>query len=50
MWAVRQDDDRCGEALPDHERLELLRHRCFVRCDRDHTDLWPYNWSAIETA
>ena len=32
------------------EQLELLRHRCFVRCSKDHADLWPYDWSAEEGA
>lgn len=25
------------------ERIELLTHRCFVRCPKDDTDCWPYD-------
>jgi hypothetical protein len=25
------------------ERIELLRHRCFIRIDRPHNDLFPYD-------
>lgn len=34
--------------LVDSERLELLAHRCFVRCPKPHADRWPYDWSAIQ--
>lgn len=36
------------ETLETDEILELLRHRCFVRCAKDGSDLWPYAWCAIE--
>jgi hypothetical protein len=25
------------------QKLELLRHRCFVRCRKADVDRWPYN-------
>lgn len=33
-----EDDD-----LTDDDRLELLRHRCFVRCPEPHDDRFPYD-------
>jgi len=30
------------EDLDPSERLELLRHRCFVKCPKPHADRWPY--------
>lgn len=39
------DDDVTGT-----ERLELLRHRCFVRCPKPHDDLWPYDFTSSEPA
>lgn len=36
------------ETLETDEILELVRHRCFVRCSKDGSDLWPYAWCAIE--
>jgi hypothetical protein len=41
---LERDDD----VLEQDEKLELLRHRCFVRCTKDDSDFWPYDWSAIE--
>jgi len=35
--APRPDDD-----LDAAERLELLRHRCFIRCAKVDDDRWPY--------
>lgn len=32
------DDDLTGA-----ERLELLHHRCFVRCPKPHEDRFPYD-------
>jgi hypothetical protein len=29
--------------LTPEEKLELLRHRCFVRCRKPDADRWPYN-------
>lgn len=29
--------------LRSEERLELLRHRCFVRCGKPHEDRYPYD-------
>ena len=35
----RPDDD---DLAPD-QRLELVRHRCFVGSEDPHEDLWPYD-------
>jgi len=37
------------EDLTQAERLELLRHRCFVRCAKDHRDRWPYDLTHVES-
>lgn len=42
---TRRDDD-----LSDAERLELLRHRCFVTCTKRHDGRWPYAESFQEDA
>lgn len=39
-----QDD----EDLNAGERMELLRHRCFVTCTKPGDDRWPYDLSFIE--
>jgi hypothetical protein len=31
------------DELTTAERVELLVNRCFVRCDKDDTDRWPYD-------
>ncbi len=36
------------EDLPPDERVELLRHRCFVRTRKPHHDLWPYDDRLVE--
>jgi hypothetical protein len=40
-------DGKGGRGLDDDldaaEKLELLRHRCFVRCPKRHDDRWPYD-------
>jgi hypothetical protein len=40
-------DGRGGRGIDDDldaaEKLELLRHRCFVRCRKRHDDRWPYD-------
>ena len=36
----------CGEPEDDlspAERIELVTHRCFVRTEKPHADLWPYD-------
>jgi len=38
------------DGLSEDERLELLRHRCFVTRARQHDDLWPYGLSHTEPA
>lgn len=48
-------DARPQGASPDEdlsagERLELLRNRCFVRCEKAHVDRWPYDLRHRETA
>jgi hypothetical protein len=32
------------DGLEAQERLELLRHRSFVKCTKPHDDLWPYDF------
>lgn len=36
------DDNRFGDWTLE-ERVELLTHRCFVRCPKDDNDCWPYD-------
>ena len=36
--------------LSTGERMELLRHRCFVTCARPSDDRWPYGLRLIESA
>ena len=43
MRSASQDED-----LTNAERLELLRHRCFVQCPKSGDDRWPYASSHIE--
>jgi len=38
------------EDLTAAERMELLRHRCFVTCTRPSDDRWPYDLSFSEDA
>ena len=40
------DDDDLDAA----ERAELLRHRCFVTCEKAGGDRWPYDLTLIEPA
>ncbi|KQZ43305.1 hypothetical protein [Duganella sp. Root1480D1] len=42
-----QGDDEESE-LTQSERIELLTHRCFVRCTKPHNDLWPYDDRFVE--
>lgn len=42
------DDEALNPGLNSEEKIELLRHRCFVRCAKAHDDLWPYGWSLVE--
>lgn len=37
------------EDLTADERVELLRHRCFVRARKAHDDLWPYDDRLVES-
>ncbi len=39
-------DDR--DELDAAERLELLRHRCFIQCTKPHDDRWPYDDTWVE--
>ncbi|XLZ70231.1 hypothetical protein ABT364_27455 [Massilia sp. SR12] len=39
--ATQSDEDESGLSLG--ERIELLTNRCFVRCEKPHDDLWPYD-------
>ena len=39
----RRDKQKYDEDLTPDEKLELLRHRCFVRCRKRHDDRWPYD-------
>lgn len=41
----RADQD---EDLDQDERLELLRHRCFVTCTKSDLDRWPYTTTFVE--
>lgn len=34
--------------LNDDEAAELIRHRCFLRCERPDDDLWPYDTGLVE--
>lgn len=36
------------DQLNAEERLELLRHRCFVKCAKRHGDRWPYDDKWVE--
>ncbi|HEX8903911.1 MAG TPA: hypothetical protein VF771_03675, partial [Longimicrobiaceae bacterium] len=38
------------QELTGDERLELARHRCFVRCPKPHHDRFPYYDKAVESA
>lgn len=41
-------DDDTDADLSDREKIELLRHRCFVSCAKRHADRWPYDWRLVE--
>jgi hypothetical protein len=41
-YNVDGDSDPGDPVLSEHERLELLRHRCFVLAEHPHADLFPY--------
>lgn len=41
-------DDDDPEPLTESERLELLRHRCFVTCSKPDDDLWPWDDKWVE--
>ena len=43
---VDQEDD--DDNLTHAQRIELVRNRCFTCSTREHTDLWPYDWSFQE--
>jgi len=38
------------EDLDGRERMELLRHRCFVTCPKRQDDRWPYGQTLVEPA
>lgn len=42
------DDEALNPGLNLEEKIELLRHRCFVRCAKAHDDWWPYDWNLVE--
>ncbi|HEX8245301.1 MAG TPA: hypothetical protein VF541_17440 [Longimicrobium sp.] len=46
----RGRDPKMDTDLSEAERLELLRHRCFVRCGKPHGDRFPYNETWVESA
>ncbi len=46
--ATQGDDEECE--LTCSERIELLTHRCFVRCTKPHNDLWPYDDHLVQKA
>ena len=39
-----------GDELGEAERIELLRHRCFVTCTGRSDDRWPYDLTGTEPA
>ena len=41
-------DDEIDHDLVAEEKIELLRHRCFVRCSKRHDDRWPWDWTLVE--
>jgi hypothetical protein len=41
-YNVDGDNDSVDALLEERERLELVRHRCFVLADHQHADLYPY--------
>jgi hypothetical protein len=41
-YNVDGNDDAGEHDLEEHERVELVRHRCFVVTDQKHADLFPY--------
>jgi hypothetical protein len=47
---ARPQDMTLDEDLSTGEQLELLRNRCFVRCDKAHVDRWPYDLRHREEA
>jgi hypothetical protein len=47
---ARPQDASLDEDLSGGEQLELLRNRCFVRCDKAHDDRWPYDLQYREEA
>ncbi|HET7233810.1 MAG TPA: hypothetical protein VFJ16_27615 [Longimicrobium sp.] len=47
---ARENPGGAGEALDPAERLELLRHRCFIISPTPSGDLWPYDLSHVEHA
>jgi hypothetical protein len=42
-YNVDGDEHLRDEDLLPEEKLELLRHRCFVRCAKPHEDRWPFD-------
>lgn len=44
-------DERGGPSDPpleEHARVELVRHRCFIHCNQEHRDLFPYGETYVE--
>ncbi|WP_426343602.1 hypothetical protein ACN9MU_25085 [Pseudoduganella sp. R-32] len=48
--ASDDDDDDDESGLTHGERVELVTHRCFVRCGKPHDDLWPYDDRLVQRA
>ncbi|GET43256.1 hypothetical protein [Microseira wollei] len=47
---LAQSDSQEDDSLELHERLELLKHRCFITVNKSHDDLYPYRDSYCEAA
>lgn len=45
---AKRDAPLREEDLDAEEKLELLRHRCFVKCPKRHEERWPYYLTAVE--
>jgi len=45
----RESPGGADRELNEAERMELLRHRCFVTCAKASDDRWPYGLRLVET-
>ncbi len=48
LYNVDGTGEHSDPPLEEHERAELVRHRCFIHCNREHRDMFPYHETYVE--